>query len=146
MSTRYRPDAVVCFRGPSTIVASIVIELAHYVAPLYVVGIAKATDESAFSGVPGYKYMETTKWHLYIPESLFAVPSRRLLLIDDCVISGDSLHALRTILIQSGYQKENIQTASIICTNVAKETKKSPDHCYFFLENTTFHLPWGKGY
>ncbi|MDD1689205.1 MAG: hypothetical protein LUQ66_00910 [Methanoregula sp.] len=91
--------------------------------------------------------VKTRKYHHYIPKFFLTDLNRnkKLLILDDFAMSGDSLKDIVTDLIEKkGFKKENIKTATIICTSVARDANKSPDFTVFDTEYSDFYFPWGK--
>lgn len=145
-SRQFDAEAVVCFAGPSAIVANLMVEVSARRLPVFVVNLAAAEGHRAERDLAGHRRIHTAKWTLFVPESLFQEPRGRLALVDDVVISGDAMTHLREALVEGGFDSDQITTCALICTAVAKNSGKAPDHCAFVLENSTFYLPWGKGY
>jgi hypoxanthine phosphoribosyltransferase len=143
--SRFKPQAVVCFSGPSAIVASILMEVAEYYAPMVVVFLEKQLgDKVATRLMPGYRRIDTAKWRLFIPEMLFTFSDKRTLLIDDCVVSGESLALLKTILMENGFSE--IKTCSVVCTYIAQRSNRTPDYYCYLVDYSKFHMPWGEVY
>lgn len=143
----FKPDMIVCFSGPSAIIANLVVEFSHSFLPVYVVCIERIEDaKNAGYEIAEYQPLFTSKWRLYIPKAVLMDKTKRVMLVDDAVISGDSLFNLKSALITQGFSKSNTYACSLICTKVAQDSKKAPDFFYYLLDTSEFYLPWGRGY
>lgn len=144
---RYKPDLIVCFSGPSSIIANLMIQLSDYFVSVYVSILQKSgTGRRDQFSLDNYQTIVTSKWRLHIPSEVFADTSKKVLLVDDCVISGDSLALLKKTLLDNGFSNDKVRSCCLICSNIAKETNKAPNYYQYLLENSVFYLPWGKGY
>ena len=143
--SRFKPQVFVCFSGPSSIVASILMQLSACSVPMFVVFIEKRLGaQSDVEEMPEHRRVETTKWIFYIPEVVFSFADKRALLVDDCVISGESLLLLKQLLIENDFKV--IKTCSMVCTYAAKQSNKQPDFYHYLVDNGHFFMPWGEVY
>ena len=69
---------------------------------------------------------------------------KNVLIVDDLVMSGDFLHTIKQRLCTSGFNKKNIRFISIVTTDVAISTKKSPDYYWKKITADECYFPWGK--
>jgi hypoxanthine phosphoribosyltransferase len=146
---RWKPECVVFFCGPSGIVANLMIQYADHFVPCHMIVIDKARFRGSKPGfeIVGHKRIETTKWYLHVPDALMTSGSgRKVLVIDDVAISGDSLLLIKNVLVDAGLQREQIRTCALVCTQIAKNTNKAPDFHYYMVGGSDFYLPWGQGY
>lgn len=92
--------------------------------------------------------VETGKYYHYIPRTLInllnANRDLKLLILDDFAMTGDSLKSLTDFFKNNGLEKENMKTATIVCTPAAYEGKSLPDFSWFKTEYGEFYFPWGK--
>ncbi len=86
----------------------------------------------------------TNKYKQYIPKQLLENKQAKLLILDDFAMSGDSLLAITDYLIKNGFDRSNIKTATIVCTDAAFDAKKMPDFFWLKSPHTDFYFPWGK--
>lgn len=139
----FKPDLLLSISGPGSIISNLLLAQTANYAPLYV-GISKKVSEN-FSCIPSYKHsISTSKWITYIPDELFKFKNRRVLICEDCVLSGDTMSQLVNILINNGFRRENILTMSLFVTEVAMSSNKGPDIYWYKLPDSDFYLPWGK--
>lgn len=103
------------------------------------------TRQHPFKSRPeNHEVVSTSKWNIYIPESLFKENDKRLLILDDFTMSGDSVTQLVDFFIEKGFSPEKVKTASLICTNTAIDGGKAPDYYCFDIPDAQFYFPWGK--
>lgn len=88
--------------------------------------------------------IETKKYKQYIPKQLLENKQAKLLILDDFAMSGDSMLAITKFLIENGFVRENIKTATIVCTDAAFYAKKAPDFIWLKTSHIDFYFPWGK--
>jgi hypoxanthine phosphoribosyltransferase len=143
----FKPDIIVCFSGPSAIIGNLTVEFSHSFLPVYVVCIERLQNaRNAVHEIAGYQPLQTSKWRLHVPKAVLLDKTKRVMLVDDATISGDSLFNLREVLVSQGFSRENTFTCSLICTKVAHDSKKAPDYYFYLLDTSEFYLPWGRGY
>lgn len=109
-----------------------------------VIGICeyKATDTPIRVDL-GYGKIETSNWRVYIPTGIDRQSDIKILIVDDFVMSGDALAAMRAHLVDSGLRPENIRTAALATTRVALHNRKGPDYYWKIADSSRFFLPWG---
>jgi len=144
---KIKPDIILCFSGPSGIVTNLIVESTNYFIPVYTITLKKiGKGKQIQNDLPGLTTVTTSRWRLYLPDNLSNMLIKKICIIDDAVISGDSINSIKESLVQVGFKKENIWTCSIICTTVAQLAKKCPDKYIYLTDQTSFYMPWGKGY
>jgi hypoxanthine phosphoribosyltransferase len=94
---------------------------------------------------PSYDNCETKKWRAYIPKEIIKYKEKKVLIIDDYVLSGDFAGELRQWFRTNGFEENNIKFASIITTSVANADANAPDFFWKETETLNFYFPWGKG-
>lgn len=147
----FNPDVILSLSGPGAIVANLLmVESSNYLPMFLGLSERKSAQQSFSKDIPYEHFIETTRWKTYLPDSFLMLNDKKVLICDDCVISGDTLHLIINKLITCGFKKENIMTASLFVTHVALDTNKGPDKYWFEVVNSKFYLPWGstsdKGY
>lgn len=144
-----KPELVLCFAGPSAIVANLLLVMADLEVPILLLPIERVKGKSfaAKLGV-GWKVLETAKWRIFVPEMALGMAGQvsRVTIIDDCVRSGDSIVAVRKLLLEAGFTSDGIRTYSLIASDLAMRENKGPDKAVHVLEGSRFFLPWGAGY
>lgn len=143
---RFKPDIVVSFSGPAGAVANLAMTEAKQFLPFYCLMILDK-DNDVFSFTPDDCFaIETTKWKIFVPNDLLRRPACKVLIIDDCTVSGDTIQAVTQLLINRGFQKGRILTCTVICSQIAVNTAKAPDFCCYVVDHATFYVPWGKAF
>ena len=92
----------------------------------------------------GYILLETNKWYVLIPKLLLSQKDKKILIIDDYVMSGDFLQSMIKILTDSGLDKNNIQSMAVATTKIAIENHKEPNYFWWTTIDSNFYFPWGK--
>jgi hypoxanthine phosphoribosyltransferase len=102
--------------------------------------------EDSYSSIPTENsfVIETKKWFVTIPTAATNYKDGKILIVDDFVMSGDFLDALRTRLVSEGIAAENIKSASIAATKIAIKNHKGPDYYWWLADDDDFFFPWGK--
>lgn len=97
-------------------------------------------------------FFNTRKWAVYLPDELEKYKDKKILIIEDVVLSGDSLEKELEVVSQCGYKPENIKTALVFISTVALYSNKKPDYYWYQLDDAyEYYYPWsrsifGKGY
>lgn len=94
--------------------------------------------------IPDFIMIETNKWYIFMPNGLLKQNSKKVLIIDDYVMSGDFLEKLKQVLIDNGFDNDNIKTMSIVTTQVAINNHKAPNYHWLITKDDSFYFPWGK--
>lgn len=148
MKKDFIPDAILTFSGPASIVANLAMTEACKYLPIYLVLIEDLGRGPQFSFRPSeYFTYESSKWRIYIPNSINELKEKKLLIIDHNTLTGDTLKRLvELITVKGDLNRDNIRTVSLICTNIAIDANKAPDGIWRRINVTDFYFPWGKGY
>lgn len=110
-----------------------------------IVGISSwKEDDDVLEQLPNHETIKTTKWFVHVPGLITDFKDKKVLVVDDFVISGDFLLSIKKLLLRLGFQEDNIRTLSIVTTKVAEETFKAPDYYWYPINDTNFYFPWGK--
>ena len=97
-------------------------------------------------------YFVTRKWAAYLPQELEQYKDKKILIIEDVVLSGDSLEKELDLVKRCGYKQENIRSAAVFVSTVAVHSNKAPDYYWRQLDDSvSYYYPWsrsifGKGY
>ena len=94
---------------------------------------------------PFYHICETRKWHAYVPKEISHHKDKKILIIDDFVLTGELGSKLKETLIGEGFKKDSIKFAGVIATESAIEGEKPPDYYWKRINHTVFYFPWGEG-
>ena len=146
----FRPDLILCSStGSVGIIANLFLTYTDKFIPLYV-GVSRKID-SKFTSEPVYKaFYETSRWITYVPEEVFEYKDKKILIIEDVALSGETLSKMVDLLVQKGIKRKNILTVTLFVTEMAITAKRAPDIYWIKLTNSLFYFPWGnsvgKGY
>ncbi len=140
----FQPELIFALSAKGTAISLIGLPELGCHLPLYV-GLAEDERHHKFPFAPEhFERLATTKWTLHIPIALFANNEKRVLILDDFVMSGDSLKSVVELLVSKGFNRNNLKTAAIISTRVAADAGKAPDYCWRTVADANFYFPWGK--
>jgi len=140
----YTPEVAFTLTARGATVAQFVLNSLGEHIPLYV-GIQEDLRGRRFVSPPkGYEAVTTSKWNNFIPQSLLLERGRKLLIIDDFAMSGDSLVRVRDFLVFKGFSGCDVKTATFVCTETAIAGGKAPDFYAFKTPGPDFYFPWGK--
>ena len=147
LKRHFKPDVVICFSGPSAIVANLAMETAAFCAPVIIISTRRRTRKGfdLYEKLDDIEVITSTKWVLSVPKLLFCFSSSKVCIVEDAIITGDSLLLIKALLLKKGFRSDLIKTYAVICTQVAKDADKASDKAYFHTTDTEFYFPWGKG-
>lgn len=91
-----------------------------------------------------HELVETNKWYVSVPKLMLKQKEKKILIVDDFVMSGDFTYNLVELLIKNGFEKEKIKTMSVVTTKVAIENHKKPTYFWLEISDSNFYFPWGK--
>lgn len=143
---KLKPEILINISGPSGIITNLIIQSSNLFIPVFTIILEKKDDCPIKSPISDFIKLETTRWNLYIPSALINYHESSVCLIDDAIISGDSINCIKSALINLGFQERKIFCCSMLCSSIAILSKKCPDKYIYKIENDNFYLPWGKGY
>lgn len=94
-----------------------------------------------------YAVIETSRWEVGLSKQIVdmdGASNKKILIVDDFVLSGDFNTKLIELLHNAGYNRKNIMVCCVAVTKVAIESKKAPDFFWKIVDNNDFYFPWGK--
>ncbi|MBC9812389.1 hypothetical protein H9Y05_07870 [Crocinitomicaceae bacterium CZZ-1] len=91
-----------------------------------------------------HELIETNKWYVSIPKLMLKQKNKKVLIVDDFVMSGDFTSKLVQLLIENGFKEKNIKTMSVVTTKVAIGNHKEPTYHWLDIPDSNFYFPWGK--
>lgn len=140
----FSPDIVLTPSIRGATVAGIVVLDLEIQTPLYT-RIQEDRTRPTFGYVPSaHTRVETTKWHIFIPESLRAHSDKKILIVDDFAMSGDALFQVKQCLEMFGFRTGAIKSATLVCTTTAIGGGKAPDFYWHKTPDYEFYFPWGR--
>ena len=140
----FQPDMIICSSAGSVgIVANLYLTYVERFIPLYM-GVSKKR-EAAFASAPLFtgRY-ETGRWETFLPSDLQATHAQKILVLEDVVISGETLREIRGLLHKEGFGDAQIRTAAVFLTDFAVSQMMTPDYHWLQIPDTHFELPWGR--
>jgi len=141
---KFKPDILLMTSGPGAIVASLAMIQTRRFFPIYT-AILEDKRSAPFQCQPkGHIKLSTRKWVVHLPEQLRNETHKRILVMDDCVISGDVQTAICEFLEENGFPKKNIFFATLVCSQIAIDTNKAPDLHWYTNPHKDLFFPWGK--
>jgi hypothetical protein len=140
----FRPDILLMTSGPGAIIASLAMIQARRFFPVYTAILEDKRSESFQCKPKGHIKLSTRKWVIYLPEQLCDETDKRIMIIDDCVISGDVQTAICEFLEHKGFPKNNIFFATLVCSQIAIESNKAPNLYWYVNPHKDLFFPWGR--
>lgn len=139
-----KPDFIISFSGRGGIVANYLVAELENKYPLYMCPLEKRQDDS-FGSITGWKYFITSKWKVYIPDDILKLKDKKILIIDDITVTGETILNLQDELInQHGIKSENLFSMTLLANEQVHLNKNIP-HSYWKKVNITkYTVPWGK--
>ena len=141
---KFNPDAIVFLSGPSAIVANIGFVKLRYFIPTYLIMIEDSKKSPFTKKVNNYIEFSCSRWTLYLPSQLITKKNNRILIISDCVISGDTASSIKKLFIENGFKKNNLYYSTLVCSQVALDSNKAPDYYWYINPHADFYFPWGR--
>lgn len=94
-----------------------------------------------------FEKIATSKWDIFIPDVFDLNTNKKdykILIVDDFVMTGDSLQTFKNYLINLGYDIDNIKSCAIAITSIATAANKAPDLYEKVVSDNDFYFPWGR--
>ena len=139
------PDIVLApSNGASGIIANLyLVKHDEYIPLLY--GNHKKSGDAFTVNINGKYGYKTDKWEVWLSNDIEEYTDKKILVIQDVVLTGDSLQGVRKALIECVYARENIKFAAVFVSSVAVKSQKVPDIYWFQLDDSTqYYYPWGR--
>jgi hypoxanthine phosphoribosyltransferase len=94
---------------------------------------------------PDHRYIEfsTKRYHVLMDNQLAKYSHKKVLIVDEIVITGEVMERLRQELLAKGFAAENLKTCSIVACSVAAKNDQAPDLYWRQVENADIVFPWG---
>ena len=140
----FKPDILLMLSGPGAIITSLGMIQARRFYPVYTAMLEDKRGTLFQCKPKGHIEIATRKWIIHLPEQLFAETDKRIMIIDDCVISGDVQTSMCDFLEKKGFPKENIFFATLVCSQIAIEANKAPDLYWYLNPHKDLFFPWGR--
>lgn len=141
---RFKPEAVLTFVGPGSVIANLAFVYARKFVPGYLVSDFPTNSSASQNLTDTHILAQTGKWQLWIPKAFLKFANRRVSILHDSCISGTGIASVIEVLIANGFERDRIKVGCLVCTKAARDAGLAPDHHAFLVENNDFHYPWGK--
>lgn len=142
------PDIMISPDPKGGIVAFLLSQLFDNNSLLHIGNAVRLEPGSAAPATDGeYLIIQTNRWLVLLSNQILNTresSSKKVLIVDDFVLSGDFNTLLIKTLVNNGYNTENIKVCCAAVTNVAIQSKKEPDVYWKVVNDDDFFLPWGK--
>lgn len=142
----FEPTLIVSSSAGSVgVVANLYITETTRFIPLYL-GVSRRNQPAIqFASYPIFTDRYTTdRWETFLPGNLRDSGAQKVLILEDAVISGDSMKRIREVLKGQGFVDEQIRTAALIVNQFAFETGHAPDYHWQIISQQVINFPWGK--
>ncbi|NGZ76526.1 type I phosphoribosyltransferase [Saccharibacillus alkalitolerans] len=140
----FDPELILATDLRGATISNLILQNFDYPVPTFTGMTFLKDQQKSDIELKGYFQIPTHKWDVFLPENLFQFTSKRLLIVDDFAMSGDYLKKLKEVLIEKGFNKEDIKTLCIATTKVAIKSQKAPDYYWLESDDDDFYFPWGK--
>lgn len=114
------------------------------VIPIFVGTTLAKESKDICESYDEYEKVETTKWVVLIPKCILATIDKKVLIVDDYVMTGDFLQNTITLVLRSGLKKKNIKSMALAITKTTIDADKSPDFYWHITKDPKFLFPWGE--
>lgn len=147
ISEEFEPEVVLCAStGAAGLVANLYfLESDKYIPVIY--GSSKKIGTQFTAPIEknrAYFYV-TKRCEVYVSNEIEKYKDKKILIIEDIVLTGDSLVEEKKMLLDCGYKQENIRSAALFVSNIAVDTEKKPDFYWFELDGLSkYYYPWGR--
>ena len=145
ITRRFKPDMILAIQGGGGIFAHLILFEMGEEIPLDIIKLLPKSDPTDRFSSDDFLLKHTTKWNYFIPKELGRCKHLKVLLVDDFAITGDSLSKLREALMELGFPRAHITTASAICSQAAIDAQNRPDFYWTKSQTVKVYLPWGPG-
>lgn len=140
----YEPEVILAPNLRGGIIGHMIMDQYDTHIPVFVGLIFWRQNNGEIPPLPNHFEIRTGKWMLYIPKAIMDFKDKRLLIVDDFAMSGDTLAGVKQTLVDAGFNPDLIKTASLVTTKVAVANNKSADYKWKEAEDNNFYFPWGK--
>lgn len=137
----FMPDFILSISDRGAMVGHLVARELRRQIPIITVGYL---DQEEDVSIPGFLTLRGTKATTFLPDGLKGLRGKRVLLVDDFVMSGDGLLRIKDQLLDYGFAKDSIKSGAVVATKVSVANKKGPDFFAREARDFDFFFPWGR--
>lgn len=138
----FMPDVILALSERGAMVAHLVARELRRQVPIVTVAYLGRPDGDL--DLPGYEPIRGTKAVVFLPERLVELRGKRLLLLDDFVMSGDGLRTVIATLVAQGHDPKDLRSGAVVATKISIASKKGPDYHGRETTGFDFYFPWGR--
>ena len=138
----FMPDVILALSERGAMVAHLVARELRSQVPIVTVAYLAKSDDGA--DLPGYDPIRGTKAVTFLPDKLGELSDRRVLLLDDFVMSGDGLANVTKALLAMGFEPNRLRSGAVVATRLAIANRKGPDYWARETRDFDFYFPWGR--
>jgi hypoxanthine phosphoribosyltransferase len=138
----YMPDFILSISDRGAIVSNLVARELRRQIPIITVGYLDDEADEVF--IPGFLTLCGTKTTTFLPEGLRDLKDKKILLMDDFVMSGDGILRVKNQLLKYGFSEDCIRSGSVVATRISIAGKKGPDFFAREARDIDFFFPWGR--
>src|SRR5262245_60892694 len=138
----FMPDFILAISDRGAIVGHLVARELRRQIPILTVGYLDGLDDDLV--MPGFASLRGTKATAFLPEAVQDMHDKKLLLVDDFVMSGDGLMRVTTQLLKYGFEADRIRTGAVVATRLAIANSKGPNFFAREARDYDFFFPWGR--
>jgi len=138
----FMPDVILALSERGAMVAHLVARELRSQVPIVTAAYLSRPDEEV--ELPGFEALRGTKAVTFLPDRLAELSGRRVLVLDDFVMSGDGLSAAVRSLRDRGFPAERIRSGAVVATRLSIANKKGPDYWAREARDFDFYFPWGR--
>lgn len=144
ISRDFKPDFVFAPDARGGIIAYFLTEELRSPTPLHI-GVSEwVPGRRALPPLHGHVAAATNNTLVHIPESILTISKAKVLVVDDCALSGDSIVAIKDVFVSHGFDPSHIRSATVVTTRVALHNNKGPTYYWKIVDGPWFYMPWGK--
>jgi hypoxanthine phosphoribosyltransferase len=137
----FMPDFILAISDRGAIVGHLVARELRRQIPILTVGYLDDPNDLV---IPGFVTLNGTKTTALLPEAVQSLHDRKVLLVDDFVMSGDGLLRVQTQLLKYGFDADRIKSGAVVATRLAIANRKGPTFFAREARDYDFFFPWGR--
>lgn len=88
--------------------------------------------------------IQANQWYLYLPICIKSLNDKNVLIVQDWIMSGESLVQIKKALFNLEYKEQQIRYCTIAVTQVPLKRKHRPNYYYKLVDPDECYFPWGK--
>jgi hypoxanthine phosphoribosyltransferase len=137
----FMPDFILSISDRGAIVGHLVARELRRQIPIITAGYL---DQVAKFSIPGFLTLDGTKAVTFLPEGLSGLKDKRVLIVDDFVMSGDGLLRVKNQLLKYDFAEDSIRSGAVVATKLSIANNKGPDFFAREARDFDFFFPWGR--